>query len=81
MTYVCACFLLGETFRMAMCSPRERLQLLEAFAGVSEHQKNHSKSLKNLDSSRKDVSEIEEALDEIDAEIKSVAEQTGKRKF
>jgi len=72
------CFVIhqGETFRMAMCSPRDRLALLEAFAGVSEHQKNHSKSLKNLDSSRKDVSEIEEALDEIDAEIKSVAEQT-----
>ena len=66
----------GETFRMAMASPRDRLEMLEAFAGVTEHQKKYDKSMSDLKSSNEDIGEIEELLDNLSVEIDTMAEQT-----
>ena len=66
----------GETYRMAMSSPRDRLEMLEAFAGVTEHQKKYDKSMSDLKSSNEDIGEIEELLENLSVEIDTMAEQT-----
>ena len=66
----------GETYRMAMSSPRDRLEMLEAFAGVTEHQKKYDKSMSDLKSSNEDIGEIEKLLENLSVEIDTMAEQT-----
>ena len=66
----------GETFRMAMFSPKDRLEMLEAFAGVAEHQKHYESSLADLQQSREDFAEITEDMDALTIDIETVSEQT-----
>ena len=59
----------GETNRLAMASPTERLEMLEHFAGLADYYKKAEKSKKELETARQSLVNIDEQLERLGEEM------------
>ena len=59
----------GETNRLAMATPVERIKMLEKFAGADEWEKDKEKVAQDLDECTKSLEEFDIKLEELDGDL------------
>ena len=59
----------GETNRLAMATPIERIRMLEKFAGAEEWEKDKEKVTQDLNECKKSIEEFDQKLEELDGDL------------
>ena len=63
----------GETNRLAMATPVERIKMLEKFAGADEWEKDKEKVAQDLDECTKSLEEFDIKLEELDGDLDNLS--------
>ena len=63
----------GETNRLAMATPIERIKMLEKFAGADEWEKEKEKVTQDLNECKKSIEEFDQKLEELDGDLANLS--------